>query len=84
MDPKSFAAKVNYLAATSKRRAPDAFTFADRKILFVGYAPFHIEELGSLLPEEVEWHEHGDTPEEFVLDILVLGREGLKKGVSNP
>src|SRR5215210_8235168 len=59
---------------------PRAFAFANHAILFVGHAPFGSEELGSLLPEEVEWHEYDNLPEAFVPNIVVLGREGFEKG----
>lgn len=79
VNSEDFAAQVNYLAAIGRLIVPRAFGFMDHKILFVGYAPFDSEELGSLLPEEVEWHEHGYSPEEFVPNIMVLGREGFEK-----
>lgn len=78
VNSEDFAAQVNYLAALGRLVIPRAFT--DHKVLFVGYAPFDSEELGSLLPGEVEWHEYGDSPEEFVPDMVVLGREGFEKG----
>ncbi len=81
IDPDSFAAQVNYLAAIGRLIVPRAFAFADRKVLFIGHAPFHSEELGSLLPEKCEWHEYDSAPETFVPDVVVLGREGLEKGV---
>lgn len=80
VDPEGFAAQVNYLAAIGRLIVPRAFAFVGRRILFVGYAPFHPEELGGLLPEEVRWYEHGDAPEGFAPDILILGRDGFEKG----
>lgn len=79
VNSEDFAAQVNYLAAIGRLIVPWAFGFVDQKVLFIGYAPFDSEELGSLLPEEVEWHEHGYSPEEFVPNTVILGREGFEK-----
>ncbi|MBA2781640.1 MAG: hypothetical protein H0T74_01765 [Rubrobacteraceae bacterium] len=80
VDFEDFATQVNYLAAIGRLVVPRAFGFTDHKVLFLGYAPFDSEELGGLLPREVQWHEHDYAPEEFVPDIVVLGREGFEKG----
>jgi len=77
---KQFVARVNYLIAMNKLVVPHAFGFVGRKLLFVGRGPFDPRELASLLPEGVEWHEHGDAPEEFAPDLLILGRDGFEKG----
>ena len=74
VDPDGFAAQLNYLAAIGRMIVPRAFAFAGQKVLFVGHVPFNAEELGSLLPEESEWYEHGYAPDEFVPAVVVLGR----------
>jgi hypothetical protein len=61
-----------------------AFAFLGRRILFVGHEAFDAEELGNLLPDGVGWYEQQYAPEEYVADIVVLGREfskGLVKSV---
>jgi hypothetical protein len=73
--PDEFAAQVNYLAAIGRMVVPRAFSYAGRKILFVGHVPFNAEELASLLPDEVEWHQSGYAPAGFVPDLVVLGRD---------
>ena len=74
VDPDRFASQINYLAAIGRMIVPRAYTFAGRKVLFVGYMPFDAEELGSLLPEETEWYEHGYAPSGFTPALVVLGR----------
>ncbi|MEW6637356.1 MAG: hypothetical protein AB1425_11170 [Actinomycetota bacterium] len=80
IDPDGFAAQVNYLAAIGRMIVPRAFAFSDRRVLFVGYGPFDPEDLAALLPEGAEWWEQGGEPENFAPDLIVLGREGFKKG----
>ncbi len=74
LDPDSFAHRVNYLAALGRLVVPRAFAFAGRRVLFVGHEPFDAEELGGLLPDGTEWHEHQYAPEWFEPDVAVLGR----------
>lgn len=81
VEPEGFARQVNYLAAIGRLLVPRAFDFVESSILFVGYGPFNPEELGGLLPERVEWYEFNNMPEEFIPDTVILGREGLEKGI---
>ncbi len=80
LDPDSFAHRVNYLAALGRLVVPRAFAFAGQKVLFVGHEPFDAEELGGLLPDGTEWHEHQYAPKGFEPDVAVLGR-ALPEGV---
>jgi hypothetical protein len=79
IDPDRFAAQVNYLAAIGRMIVPRAFAFVGQKVLFVGHVPFDAEELGSLLPEDAEWYEHGYAQEEFEPTLVVLGRADYAK-----
>ena len=79
IDPDGFAAQLNYLAAIGRMIVPRVFAFAGQKVLFVGHVPFIAEELGNLLPEESEWHEHPDAPSDFVPSLVILGRAEYAK-----
>ena len=79
IDPDGFAAQVNYLAAIGRMIVPRAFAFVGQKVLFAGHVPFSAEELGSLLPEETEWYEHGYAPDEFLPTVVILGRADYMK-----
>lgn len=83
VDPEEFANQINYLAALGRLVVPRAFAFVGRRVIFVGHEPFDAEELGSLLPDGAEWYEQEYAPEEFVPDVVVLGRSVPKGSVKS-